>query len=286
MLKVLISVFSAMGLAVSSFAQDYASLSVMMREKFAEMVKSTDDGEKRKASDELAQLFEQYLTFPQSFTDSFSEMPNIGVVDSPDGAFRIINWNVPMSDFTHHFEGFVVKAPGKKDGKIRFERLKYDRKSVQKPENKFFDGSQWPGALYYEILPLKDGRKTYYTLLGWQGNDRLTTRKVIEVLDISGREVRFGAPIFKMDKATPKRVIFEYKAEVQMALRYSPKDKMIVFDHLSPINPGMEGNYAFYGPDLTFDGFAWEKGKWVLKSNIDARFMRDSVKRPYSDPRK
>jgi len=266
-------------------AQDFLGLKSDLVLKFEEMVKAASDKEKMKASEELVEIFEQCFNFPESFTDPFEALKNIGFVMSPDRAFRIINWNVPLSDYSHHFEGFVLFPLQSKTGKISYERLKYSGKKMQKPETKYLDADQWTGALYYEIVPVKTGKKTIYTLLGWRGIDRLTSEKIIEVLDISGKTIRFGAPIFKMEKSNPKRLIFEYNAEVQMSLRYSPKDKMIVYDHLSPMQPGMEGNYAFYGPDLSFDALEWEKGKWVHRSNVDVRMGRDPVKRPYSDPR-
>lgn len=266
-------------------AQNFSDLKSELTSKFEAMVKASSDTERIKASEDLVAIFEQCFAYPESFSDSFDELKNIGFVMSPDKAFRIVNWNVPLLDYSHHFEGFVLLAPNAKTGKISFERLTSSGKKMQKPETKYLDADEWTGALYYEVIPVKSGKKTLYTLLGWRGNDRLTSEKVVEVLDISGKTIRFGAPIFKMEKSNPKRLIFEYNAEVQMSLRYSSKEKMIIYDHLSPMQPGMEGNYAFYGPDLSFDALELEKGKWVYRSNVDVRLGRDPVKRPYSDPR-
>ena len=46
-----------------------------------------------------------------------------------------------------------------------------------------------------------------------------------------------------------------------MMLRYDDKLKMIVFDHLSPSKPSYEGKYQYYGPDFSYDGLIFEKGK-------------------------
>ena len=36
----------------------------------------------------------------------------------------------------------------------------------------------------------------------------------------------------------------------------------IVFDHLVPELPTLEGMYDFYIPDMTYDGYKWENGIW------------------------
>jgi hypothetical protein len=67
------------------------------------------------------------------------------------------------------------------------------------------------------------------------------------------------------------RVVFEYSARVSMSLRYDAAKKRIVFDHLSPAKPSFEGNYEFYGPDFSYDAFAFIDNYWVLEENIDIR---------------
>ena len=47
--------------------------------------------------------------------------------------------------------------------------------------------------------------------------------------------------------------------------------KMIMFDHLSPSRPSYTGNYEYYGPDFSYDGFRFEKDAWVLTEQIDMR---------------
>jgi hypothetical protein len=55
---------------------------------------------------------------------------------------------------------------------------------------------RWYGALYYEVIPVKKGGRTLYTLLGWKGYSKAETRKVIEMLSFKGGKPRFGAPVF------------------------------------------------------------------------------------------
>ena len=58
------------------------------------------------------------------------------------------------------------------------------------------NNSQWIGALYYSLTPFKRGKKDYYLLLGWDGNDERSNRKIMDVLSIS-KSLTFGAPIFR-----------------------------------------------------------------------------------------
>ena len=46
---------------------------------------------------------------------------------------------------------------------------------------------------------------------------------------------------------------------------------MIVFDHLSPRSDSQKGQFQYYGPDMSFDAFVFEKGKWTYKKDVDAR---------------
>jgi hypothetical protein len=283
---IVIIAFLFLGLLSPVSAVDFSEAVRQAEERFLEMLAAQSDEAKLGASEALAVALEDAFVHPESFVYPFSELKNVGFVNSPDKAIRIVNWNVPLNDETHHYEGFVLLAPDKKTGKMRWERLRVSDRNITKPESKYLSADQWVGALYYEIVPVRQGKHTLYTLIGWQGYNKMITRKVIDVLDVSGRNIRFGAPIFKMDKSSPKRLIFEYNREVQMSIRYKEKERMIIYDHLSPIQPGLEGNPAFYGPDLSFDALVWEKDKWVHKSNVDARQEKDPVKRPYNDPRR
>jgi len=54
-----------------------------------------------------------------------------------------------------------------------------------------------------------------------------------------------------------------------MMLIYDTKFNMIVMDHLSPSSPVYNGDYQFYGPDLSFDALKFEDGLWIYESAID-----------------
>ncbi|MFO8020837.1 MAG: hypothetical protein R6U65_00110, partial [Perlabentimonas sp.] len=49
------------------------------------------------------------------------------------------------------------------------------------------------------------------------------------------------------------------------------RQEMIVFNHLTPLQPNFTGNFQYYVPDLSFDGFRFEENQWVYTPDIDIR---------------
>lgn len=71
-----------------------------------------------------------------------------------------------------------------------------------------------------------------------------------------------------------------------MMLNYVAKDNTMVFDHLAAPDPEMEGNYAMYGPDLSYDGFKLQKGRWKFLNNIRLMNPESETDQLYIDPTK
>ena len=127
-------------------------------------------------------------------------------------------------------------------------------------------------ALYYQTVVKKAGKSVYYALLGIDLNDLFTCKRVIDVLYFDEQGMpHFGAPIFDNGKKKFSRVVFEYSAKATMTMRYNPESDMIVFDHLSPSEPQYSNDFRYYGPDFSYDGFKFEKGRWFLYSDLDMR---------------
>lgn len=189
-------------------------------------------------------------------------------VDAPDGAFRLFTWNLPRSDGRHEFEGFLLVATPK--GQALYE-LRDMTAKITAPEVPELGPDRWYGALYYEVIPVKKAGRIYYTLLGWKGHSKAETRKVIEVLSFKAGKPRFGAPLFGKGKLRSMRRVFGYAFNVTMSMRYDPALEAIVLDHLSPLRPDLKDQWAFYGPDMTHDGYFWHKGEWWFGEGIDLR---------------
>ncbi|MCB0762928.1 MAG: hypothetical protein KDC12_15490 [Flavobacteriales bacterium] len=247
------------------------------------MLAAGDDNLRFAINDSLRLLIIEVLNSEGCFAYPFKKLTNMGTITSPDKAFRVFNWNVARENETHKYFCFILTADPKTQTYNWTELLDQER-TIDKPESRYLAEDNWFGCLYYEIIPVKKRKKVdYYVMLGWDGNDRFTTKKVIDALSFEKNGIRMGAPVFKAEKSTLKRVVLEYSSDVMVSVKYHSDMKSIVFDHLAPGDPAMVGVYAMYGPDLSFDSYKLKKGKWELQSNIDIRLERKDS-RPYNDP--
>lgn len=204
---------------------------------------------------------------------------------SPDKRFRIFNWNVPLENGQEHYEA-ILMVPDPKTGMVKLVELVDESADMTKVEGRLCKPENWFGALYYDIIPFKKGGDNQYILLGWDGDTRITNKKVIEVISFNGANIRFGAPIFKTDEGMKKRILFTYGEQLSMSIVYREKEKQIVFDHLAPRNQSLQGQYQFYGPDMSHDALELKKGKWSWVSNIEFNRKRTGKDRGFNDPRK
>jgi len=202
-------------------------------------------------------------------------------VASADGKFRLFTWNVPISDGTNKYFGFI---------QFTTDSLMLIPLHSTETEPSGFDTKQlnpqtWYGALYYKLVEIEIGGQKAYTLLGWDGYTPNSNRKLIDIISFDkGGGIIFGMPVFKTDKGIKTRVVMEYAEKANMLLRYDyqaimvqKKKKirkentwLIVMDHMVPMDLSMEGNRTYYVPSGdTYDGFVFRDGYWVLVENID-----------------
>lgn len=276
------------------------------------LCKSMFNGEnfavKNAANKKFINIFNRALNEQNSFNYSFDSLINISRIVSPENNFRIFTWAILDDKGIYKSYGYIqICSDKKKTNKIIY--LNDKRDSIEKPENLILTGKNWYGAIYYKIIPNKYKKNRYYTLLGWQGNNMISRKKIIDVLTFDSNYIpSFGASVFKTQRTEPKRIIFEYSAQAVMSLRYEQqyynktkgksiyaydkinnidnnKDRksannkmkkkkayMIVFDRLVAMSPGLENQFQYYVPSSDFlDGFLFRKGKWRLIYDIDAR---------------
>ena len=243
----------------------------LLKELFEQLHLTRSDAEKKQLNDSILQVMPGILESPASFDHPFDSLKRIGKVKSPDNAFRIFTWNVPLSNFVHEYHGIIQVTAGKKSSCQLFI-LKDQARRLEELLHQEFSCAKWPGMLYYQVLRHKAGRNVIYTLIGYHFNDRYSDKKIIDVLFFDeNQEPVFGKPVFRTDEGIQHRVIFEYSGEVVMTVRYNPEMKMIVYDHLSPIEPELKGHLRFYAPDFSYDGYRWKSGMWNHQSDIDVR---------------
>lgn len=219
------------------------------------------------------------LNAPDGPTAPMDDIP-LSRVDAPDGSFRLITWNLARTDGSHQYEGFLLSKSGRGNA---LTELRDKTNSLPSPEAVELGPDRWYGALYYHVIPVKKGGKTWYTLLGWKGYSKVETRKVIEVLSFRGGKPRFGAALFGAGRPRAMRKSYGYSFQTSMVLRWEPEMEAILMDHLSPSRADMVGQPAYYGPDMTHDAYFWYKGEWWLEPDIDARDLRPNG-RTYKPP--
>jgi len=194
---------------------------------------------------------------------------NLSVLISEDKKVAFFTWPVLYSDFTYKYYGFV-RYYETDFNRYAVEKLSDKSETIVNPERQTLNPENWYGAFYYKLIYKRYKKNKQYVLLGWDGNDDLTTKKTVDIfyIDENG-EPAFGKDVFESEDGIKKRLIFEYKEGISMSLRYDKKKDMIIWDHLSPSQPELTGHYEYYGPDLTFDALKFEKGIWKYIPDID-----------------
>lgn len=265
-----------MGQAVSSplTPDSLLKVEVHLKSLMDSVVRGSSDHAREGALAAFNPLFFDLLGHPESYHHPFDSLNAISRVKSPDGRVRVITWAIrSLAEGTYRYYG-VVQQVEQGSGNFLRTGLSELRTENDTIAHSTLLAGHWYPALYYAIIERKMNKSTHYFLLGWQGQDRFVNRKIIEVLTFDRwNNPMFGAPFF-YDEENEKprhRVIFNYSSEAVMMLKYHQKKKMIVFDHLSPAAPSAKGQYRFYGPDFTYDGFYFRKGMWNYKKNLDLR---------------
>jgi hypothetical protein len=245
----------------STLTDTILSLSSLMR--------SEADSVKSNAAESLEKLLSEHYSRPENFGIELEEIPYVGQLKSPDDKVQMLCWNVAFEDGTFQYHAVMAHQPQKSEVAVTiFEDSEDWERILRKP----IRPNKWYGALYYKILSNKFKGKTYYTLLGWDGKDNITNRKVVDVMSIQGKTVLLGSSMFKGEDELPAhRLIFEYANDVSMALNWDEKEKMIVMDHLAPEDSRLEGMYQFYGPDFSYDALQFKKGEWILLRDVFAK---------------
>jgi hypothetical protein len=257
--------------------------------QFGRMNPNNNDKQRADTNTLFLTMFQKALLLPNSFDYPFDSMYTIGKVESPDKEFRIFSWNVPKSDGTQEYFGYIQSFNHKTKSYVVFPLI--DKSSeITNLQSASYTPDHWLGMLYYKVIGEKVGDKMTYLLLAWQGYNKLITRKIIDVVSFNNSGMpTFGKAVFtKLPpefKGTPKRIIFQYAQTAVMALKYDPKTKTILFDHLGPTQPELEGQYQYYGPSFQIDGLMLNNGVWEYKINVDARNDKSQKDNQYHSER-
>ena len=280
--SLLIFLFSTFAFSVNAQSSNEAEQRIL--DLYTSMTNGNESNAIEQSNNMIAEL-ESVSSLEDFFVYPFEALRMFKPVSS-DGKLRVFSWNYPKEDGTQLYFGCVVFKTSK-SGEPLFFKLKHTAVKAEKWDNKVYDGTKWPGALYYAVVPMSKGKKAgnSYTLLGFESKDNLSNYKVIEVITLSNDGCKFGGNFFEFEDRNPKRVVFEYSDQVTCSLRYYEKQKTIVVDHLSPRESIYEGFFPEYGPDGSYDGYVLENGKWKYTPIIDIAPFVEGQKVPFSNPR-
>lgn len=269
---------------------DFWPVEESIQQLFNDIRETTDDSLAISLHLQIEEILAKTLVTPEAYKHKFDSLRTIGRIYAPRKDFRLFNWNHSSHDGTYRYFALIV-FPGKNDEPNRVIRLTETTDSIARPDQQTLGTDQWPGCLYYKIVPKRKGKdgKYYYTLLGLDMNNLKTKKKYIEILtfDLNGNP-QFGAPIIELNKWQKHRVIFEFSAYQSMYLEYNRLKRRIEFDHLAPLMPYLVGEYEYYEPDQFRDGLKFRRGQWKHIKDIekpkDKKFKKRSLPKPPRRP--
>lgn len=241
----------------------------------------TDDSARLQKMDEFEGKLADILKDPASFEYPFDSLKLIGRIQSPDNQFRMFNWNMRAN--SESFKNYcIIQLKPEKEQACKTIIL-HDNTDIDQTGNQSLTSKNWYGALYYKIIPVKISGTAYYTLLGLDSHSPFVSKKIIDVLFFNNEEAFIGAPVFNVKGKMVSRFIFSFSARITMMLNYDEALNTIVFDHLSPSESRYTGQFEYYGPDFSFDGFIFDKKQWLFIEDIKPnRPVKKSKKQPGS----
>lgn len=278
-----------------------------LQELFERVKSAPTDNERYLANEQVLQLFNDALAEYNSFKWKWQFDRMVSVLTSPDEKFRIITWPVLRDDGSMECFGFVQSFNEKEEYYDVF--MLQDRSDeLLNREESVLTADSWLGMVYQELIMVEHDGRTFYTLLGWNGVDNVTERKVIEPITFHNSTPQFGQNLFRREKNI-RRVVLEYTNNAMVNLKYDEqtlrttetkrikdkkgkvhveridhdvKAKMIIFDKCEPQIPGMEGLYQYYIPSGQELAYVFVDGKWELRDNAFGLLTDEKLNKEFS----
>ena len=252
--------------------------------------KDTIQENRTKANYTFIKTLVNSLKEKNSFQYSYDSLQNIiSIKKSEDNKFRIFSWFTQNDDGSYRFFGAIqMNNPNKLELYPLIDQTQQIQISVSLPDSTLTP-EKWFGAVYYQILPVLGIKEPYYILLGWKGKNLSTNHKVVETLYFKNGKPQFGTAVLEKSAKSndfAKRIVYTYTKEANMLLRYVKDEKMIVFDHLVASSEETADIFDLYAPDLSYDGYKFKSGKWVIQENLKLSNLPDEDDEFFIDPAK
>ncbi len=277
---------------------------IRLKKEFESIFLDSIRSRKLRRNEVFAQKLYKLLENPQTYEYPFDSLGKVVyLVEPEDKSFRIFTWFLADSLENHYYYGIIQRRLWKNPKKpkegytVKLYKLRDRVDKFKDAERMSLDNNYWFGALYYKPRNSEYGVLTYegkylkmhglkgktkkkkikyYVVLGWNGHNRYTNYKVIDVISFSPdtQKVYFGAPIFYYGNVPKYRVVLKYTDHSPLTLNKGfiavPKkngkkiDKYpaLIFDHLSvPKGINFMG-YWTAGADGTYDALVFAPKRW------------------------
>jgi hypothetical protein len=229
------------------------------------IIQDTLSAERLKADSIFTRMFVRALKTPHSISYPFDSLITISKLCPPDSSFRIYTWQLVINEGVTRQHGAIQMRTT--DGSLQLFPL-IDKSDVTRNTSDTIGNNKgWIGAVYYNMITKKSGLSTIYTLLGYDENRSLSTKKIVEILTFSNGEPVFGNRIFSYEedsvfKPSRSRYVMEFKKGAGARLTYDKDLDLIIAEHLVSETNEPEKKWT-YIPDGDYEGFKWKNGKWI-----------------------
>jgi hypothetical protein len=217
------------------------------------------------ADSQFTKTFVRALQIKNSFYYPFDSLISIARIAPPDSSFKIFTWQLAINgDMIRQHGAIQMNTP---DGSLQLFPLIDKTDLIQNIKDTITSNRAWIGAIYYSVIQEKAFGKTYYTLLGFDDNNMVSDRKIIDVLTFADGKPVFGGNYFSFQNNglrgnSMDRYIMEYKKNASPKLSFDNQMNMIVFEHLVSETGEPKKKYT-YIPDGDYEGLQWKDGKWI-----------------------
>lgn len=244
------------------FVKEQALLDTAMR-----VVDGSNDTIRSESAWYLHKQLQELLQDPVAVHYSFDSLRTrtVSIVQAPDNSFRIFTFNLILNDGRFQNFGFLEWRK-KKETEI-FSLIDTAKKHPKDVIDAELGPEEWYGSLYYSVNAFKQKGKKLYLLLGFDGADIHSNKKVMDVLWFDKYGPHFGYPAFRDgwgDPSAEYRVIYEFHNQSIMLLRHEPERNIIVLDNLAAAFPEATGDFRYYIPTGDYDMYELtKKGTWI-----------------------
>lgn len=266
----------------SAFAQNPKAVEDSVNHYLNQIATAPENHEKLEAHHHLNRLLSQQLLKPEVFRYNFAGVQNMAVLNDFANNLRTFSWYVPLKSEAPQYGAIIATYNPKKD--FCTVHSFQQKETATLTEFATYSEKSWPGVLFFKMVPMGK-RADYYLLFGWEANDDLSDRKIVEVLHFSSGKPRLGKPIFSAEGKSQSRLVYEYREGSVFSVDYYPETDMIVYDNLGPPHPSLEDKRAHYVPLGSFGGYKRGKNKWEHQSEVDFKRGKHENDKLFNDPK-